>query len=631
MTVNPTPAQPPTPVSSNFFTSKPFIILVLTGIVLCGGIAIIRSISEKTVLSFSFTIDGKGLSAGTVPVVKVDGQPFTSGHPISIGSHTLSAQLQDVEPFEKHCWVLFGPKNLGALPLESSKGSLVVSANPSPATVVVQRAGQTVIEGAVPLTVNKLPVGSYSLVFKRGNYTEYLPVVIQRQQQAEVKVALNLGAVFLFSEPTDADFDLSGKGGHWQGMLPFRVDDAPVGNYTLITRRKGWELNATMFVHRGITVTNLTEFPYGSIEVTSVPVGLVVTTNSIVIGKTPTILRELRTGQYTLTATDGTNDFVASVNVGPKEMAKHLFVLRYGAIHLDSTPPNAAVIRKGKEIGKTPLILDHIPCGELIIELRLQGYESTNLLIQVSEGEAAKLTARLFSEQYLQAMKLAREAGAMKRFPEAQKHISTALEYEPNDSAAIKLRDEVSQAATKAEEALRAEQAIAKARLLDSLPHLDFQSVISACTDSRQIQYPVEVVDSHYETYRDNDGKYKQRIVNGAPHTVIQTRIETSFNEARFAAKYMGKIYKFDSDGWKMAKIEKDGTVVFRLGSGKALEFGQVEIRAIPSAANQGEFLSLKDNQRIIIKARIGRHDKGDTFSRVLNRIYLEDAELLGK
>src|ERR1017187_2833518 len=124
---NLTSPPPPNPVSSNFFTSKPFIILVLSGILLCGGIMFFQSLSEKTVLSFSFTLDGKSLPADKVPDVKVDGQPFTSGSKIKLGNHKLAVQLQNAEPYGRSFWVFYGEKDLGKLPLETSKGSLVVT------------------------------------------------------------------------------------------------------------------------------------------------------------------------------------------------------------------------------------------------------------------------------------------------------------------------------------------------------------------------------------------------------------------------------------------------------------------------------------------------------------------------
>jgi len=259
------------------------------------------------------------------------------------------------------------------------------------------------------------------------------------------------GQVTITSDPPDAEFQLSNPLHKWSGNLPFQMD-IPTGDYQLITRRNGWELNTDISVARGGITTNNVEFPYGSIEVTSDPSGLLVLNSGEEIGKTPLTLR-VKPGQYTLTASDGENDLLANVSVGPKEAAKHAFVFHYGTVQLSSTPTGATVIRKGKEIGKTPLTLDHIPAGDTMIELQLQGYQSTNVSIQAVEGSTINLSAKLISERYFQAMKQAREAFDAAQFAESQKFLAVALESEPNDPVAIGLQDEVSKASLKAEEA----------------------------------------------------------------------------------------------------------------------------------------------------------------------------------
>ena len=529
---NMTSPPPPNPVSSNFFTSKPFIILVLSGIVLCGGIMFFQSLSDKTVLSFSFNLDGKSLPADKVPDVKVDGQAFTSGSKIKLGKHELVVQLQNVEPYRRTFWVFIGEKDLGKLQLETSKGSLVVTVNPSPATVVVQHDGETVTQGAAPLDVEKLPVGNYTLVVKRADYEETRTVDIRRQQTTNEIVELNLGKVELSSIPADAEYEMSGNGHHWQGKLPARLEDVPVGNYTLVVKhgdyeethtlgiqrqqttneivelnlgkvelssipadaeyemsgnghrwqgklparledvpvgdyslsvtRRDWKLDSDVSAIRGGVTTNITEFPYGSISVTSTPTGLVVSTNGVEIGKTPITLRELKPAAYNLTISDGENDLIATVNVGAKENAEHAFIFHYGTVQLMSEPAGATVIRKGKEIGKTPLTLNHIPVGETMLELQLQDYVSTNLPIQAVEGITNQLSADLVSKEYLRAMEQARNALDVSQFAESQKFIAAALKFQPNDPAAMELQDAVSKAATKAEEARKEAERVAE-------------------------------------------------------------------------------------------------------------------------------------------------------------------------
>jgi hypothetical protein len=463
------------------------------------------------------------------------------------------------------------------------------------------------------------------LLIKRGEYEENRAVVIQRQQQTKVQADLNLGSVDLSSDPADAEFELSGNGRHWQGKLPTKTEDVPGGNYSLVVRRKGWELNKDISISRGSVTTNKTEFQYGSIEVTSGPTGLMISTNGVEIGKTPMTLQDLKPGQYTLSASDGENDLMADVSVGPKEATKHAFVFHYGTVQLSSTPTGATVIRKEKEVGKTPLTLNHIPAGETMVELRLQDYVTTNYPIQTVEGVTNQLSAKLISEHYLQAMKQAHEAFGAGQFDQSQKFLAAALEIQPDDSSAMQLRDEVSTAAAKAEEALRTEQANAKARTLASLTWLNFQNVISDCTDTRQVQYPVQMVDTHYETYRDNNGKYKQREVKGAPYTVMQTRTEATFNPTKFSANYAGRTFGFNCpDKWSVSKVGKDGGIMLKQTRGL---FGSDNISVTAPANNPDALKSLQKGQKVTIKGVLTKWEPGV----LVQTLYLENAELLDK
>lgn len=657
MSDNVAQVTPPSPVGRSFFTSKPFIALVAAAVVLCGGVAVLKSLAEKTALSFDFSLDGKALSAGKVPDVRVDGQPFTSGGKIGMGRHEITVQLQDVEPLDQRFWVLFGAKNLGTLPLETSKGSLTVTVNPSPANVVLRRAGETVRQGEAPLSVEKLPIGDYMLVVRRGEYEETQSVNVRRQQRAEAKIDLKLGSADLSAEPADAEFELSGGGRHWQGRLPTRVNDVPVGRYSLAARRKGWELTGDVSVSRGNVTTNRIEFPYGSIDVTSEPSGLVVSTNGVEVGKAPAVLRELRPGSYELTVSDGENDVAATISVGPKENVKKSFVFRYGAVQLASTPPGAAVLRKGREVGKTPLTLGRLPAGESPVELRFDGCASTNFTILALEGVTTNYHVKLMSVRYLESMKQAREAFDASQFSESQKFLVSALAAEANDPVAVALQGEVSkaivraeearkeaerkaqeaaqaeekarlEAAKKQEEALRAEQAKAKAQAIASMPWLEFQKVISDCTDTRQVQHPVEMVDVRYETYRDSDGKYKQRKVEGAPHTVMQTTTESSFNTVKFSAQYAGRTFRFNCpDKWSVSKVEKDGAIKFTGERSGSLGLSFHTICASPPANNRDAFKSIQKGQKITIKGVVSKYTSGFVGS----TLFLEDAEILDK
>ena len=221
-------SAPATSQSIHVAKQKSFLVPALIGIVIigalvCGGTIIYKSIAAKTALIYGIYEDGNELPRNQTPDVKVDGQFFESGNHLKPGRHEISVRLENVEPYERHFWLFFGTKDLGNLPLETSKGSLAVTVNPSPATVLVQSGGETVNQGAAPLNVEKLPVGNYTLIVKRGDYQETHTIEIQRQQKAEANIELNLGIADLSVEPAGADYEMSGNGHHWQGKRAGKI------------------------------------------------------------------------------------------------------------------------------------------------------------------------------------------------------------------------------------------------------------------------------------------------------------------------------------------------------------------------------------------------------------------------
>jgi hypothetical protein len=153
-----------------------------------------NSLLAKTTLSFAFTVDGKALPSGVVPDVQVDGNSFASASRIGLGRHELRVRLKDSEPYQIHFWILRA-KNLGVLPLESSKGSLSVTVNPSPAGVILKRNGEVVRQGNAPMIIDELPVGDYTLAIHRGEYEEDHLIEIQRQLRTATNIDLNLGTM----------------------------------------------------------------------------------------------------------------------------------------------------------------------------------------------------------------------------------------------------------------------------------------------------------------------------------------------------------------------------------------------------------------------------------------------------
>ena len=443
------------------------LIIGITVLSLVGLVGIALFVASPT-LTFSFELDGKPLPADRTPVVKVDGQNFVPGTKLRIGQHSISVSLQNAEPFEKTIWVTTGSKNLGALPLVSITGTINVSTYPKDCKVTLKKDGKVVGESVAPAHFTKLLMGGYNLEIEKSGSKEISLIVVDEKTPKDIEVKLKLGQVALLSVPSDSAFTLSGGGRNWDGHLPSVIPDVPVGTYELTVQRKGWKIHGELEVQLGKTSSNQTVFTYGTINILTDPAGMNILSNGVSIGKAPVTLDELRPTNYFISSSDGDNELSANITIEPNQQTDHLFTFRYGAVRLTSVPPGATVVRNGKEVGKTPLTLERIPVGDISVDLRLTGYVPTNFPLRINAGTTADLAAKLISEKYLQAMKEAREKLVTGQFPEAQKFITTALESEPNDPAAIKLRDDVVQASVKAEEAL-----------LASLTWLDFQGLLN--------------------------------------------------------------------------------------------------------------------------------------------------------
>ena len=424
--------------------------LAIAGALFVLPVIVVLLFGSPTV-AFDLQLDDKPLPLGVIPVVTMNGKPFHSGEKVAVGHNSLSVILRNAQPINLSLWTFWGTDNLGSVSLKSLKGSLRLTSNPSSAAFTLRQGSDSIRSGITPTTLDSVPVGDYDVLVSRGGYKESRAVTIAKGETAALDLNLKIADIYLESSPTDAEFTLTGNGNKWEGKLPTVISNVTFGKYTLTGSRKGWDIVSSITVDKTGDLTNHTKFTYASIAVTSDPIGLAISTNRVEIGKTPIVLYELKPGQYALTASDGENDLLVKINVGPKEAVKTNFVFRYGTVQLATTPAGATVFRKGKEIGKTPLTLTHIPVGESFVELRLDGHVSTNLAISASSSSTANLTVKLTSEALLSALKQARGELDAGRLEEAQKAIAAALKIDPNDPTATALQNDQVKATANAE------------------------------------------------------------------------------------------------------------------------------------------------------------------------------------
>jgi hypothetical protein len=505
---------------------------------------------KETELRFEISVDGKSGALDTAVVI-LDGKPFSVERNLWPGRHELLVRIKNVEPFQTNFWSLYGKHDLGVLSLESSKGTLYVKVIPSPAKIILQQEEKIVLQTNAPLELDQIPAGIYTLRIQRDNYEESHLAEVRRHEKTDVSVQLNLGTVDISSVPSDAEFALTGDARTWKGQLPSRITDVPVGTYQVTASRGGWVKNRTIHVTPGNVSGVRVEFDYASISVASEPSGMTISTNGSDIGRTPLVIRELVPSDYTLTATDGENDLQEVIRVGPKETTHHTFVFRYGLVSLSSEPPGAAVLRKGKEVGRTPLTLARIPAAnQTTIELRLDGYLSTNVPIMAQEGAKTTLTVKLQNKRFVSAVIEAQRLLDEKQYMQATKAISAALQIESNDSHAIALQEEITRQAVKEQkgqkEAARVageERAKAVASKLASVPTLDTSALLNDCWNAthhedggvgRAAAVPVELAINAIFRPFDLSGRKTKEVSN-----------RLRFDMGRFRSNWQGKTVSF--------------------------------------------------------------------------------------
>jgi hypothetical protein len=139
--------------------------------------------------------------------------------------------------------------------------------------------------------------------------------------------------------------------------------------------------------------------------------------------------------------------------------------------------------------------------------------------------------------------------------------------------------------------------------------------MISDCTDTKQVQHPVQFDDGTY----DNKGKFHKT----GQHTEMHASTVSTFNPIKFSEKYQGKTFGFNCPAkWSVSNVEKEGVIILKAGG-----VGSDEIRATAPANNRDALKSLQKGQKVTIKAVLKKYEQGI----LVRTLYLEDAEILNK
>jgi len=205
--------------------------------------------------------------------------------------------------------------------------------------------------------------------------------------------SLPTGELAVVSSPSQAEIYINDI---LKGITPLIVKDLPEGSYTLKLKKGGfeiWQDEITIIPfkmsEKGVDLIPL----YGKLEIKSTPEKADVHIGGEKLGSTPLMVDMVEKGMLLVEVKkDGFRSWKEAVDIAPGKIAEVTVELMpiFGSLYITSSPSDADVYVSGKKSGRTPIKLDEIQNGEIVVEVRKECYEPSKKTIEVSAGQERK-------------------------------------------------------------------------------------------------------------------------------------------------------------------------------------------------------------------------------------------------
>ncbi len=300
----------------------------------------------------------------------------------------------------------------GALFKSAAKGKPGGAGQPDWKTI-----GMSVI--AVAMAIVCLSALWFAMVYlpEKERAAARIAMLEEQQKQAQTKIATletNLattskllaeqqapkGGLILATSPEGATVTL---GGEKVGQTPVEFGQIKPGKYALRVSKEGYEpFDATVEIEDGkfrdlgrITLARSS----GSMAISSTPAGsdfqVRLGDRLVREGKTPALVEGIETGEYEVVVTRGEAESRVKMVVQRGQTVQHAPVFALGSVSIESVPAGAEVIRKGRTLGVTPLLVGEVPAGAISYELALRKYHRTTVTANVAPNQTVRVTATL--------------------------------------------------------------------------------------------------------------------------------------------------------------------------------------------------------------------------------------------
>ncbi|MBT6228985.1 MAG: PEGA domain-containing protein, partial [Candidatus Scalindua sp.] len=316
---------------------------------------------------------------------------------IKTGKHELEVRMDGYVSWVKMIKVKAGKEYAFTAVLQRRRGSLMITSDPSNATIYIQDKKI----GKSPKTVTELIPGNYTVEVKHDEYQTWSDnIEIVSDKEADLKAVLQAkpGSISIKSKPSDAKILVDGNE---SGTTPETINDIKCGTHIVELKVEGYEIwseNVEVKPNKESSLTAVLQEITGSISIKSDPPNAMILMDGKKAGTTPAIIKYLSLTTHTITISiDGYNVWSESVEVEAekeKELTAKLLEIR-GTVNINSRPSGALIHIDGKEAGTTPQTITDLTAGMHMVEASMEGYEHWNENIKVIVGKEYTMTAAL--------------------------------------------------------------------------------------------------------------------------------------------------------------------------------------------------------------------------------------------
>ena len=230
------------------------------------------------------------------------------------------------------------------------------------------------------------------------------------QARAEAALVRNTGVLVVKSNrpsttveatrlPAPGETAAAGTKGNEEGAAEHTLPRLLPGKYTVTARAESWpEARAEATVLAGQTAEVTLLFKSGSLRLDTDPTGATVKLGNSVLGKTPLVIPQLPVGECPLSLEYPTwpaLSFMATITENVE--ATQTVRLPHGKLVVESTPPGAAILQGKRSLGQTPLTLERVSVGTLMLTLQAKDFPPLEVSVTVKDRGEVKVNPELGS------------------------------------------------------------------------------------------------------------------------------------------------------------------------------------------------------------------------------------------